>query len=357
MRSQPPATDAVRVAVALALGREVESPATADWRRVHAVARAERLAALAWWRAGEQIRRFAPPEVVGRWRAESVAAAELADRQRQALLRIADAAARAGERPLVLKGLPLADRLYGDAAVRVSCDIDLFVSAHQRAAAHTMLTALGWEHWYGSAPYDASYRLPGEGSALFLEIHSLLASEALVHCGLVPATERLWSDGSLCVRTLDGPVLPVYLAANLAKHATPPLMSYVDLATVWSQLSPEDREGAFRMAARSRLGRCLRWALARAAALPSAAEGDPAAFRMLGFDGELRVSMHPLLRLMLLSDRPMDAARVLGTWTWPRSLRGSGEEVMHFWGRRMRRSFAGRFRYTRAYTTDATFGD
>jgi hypothetical protein len=196
----------------------------------------------------------------------------------------------------------------------------------------------------------------GEGGALFLEVHSLLASEALAHCGLVPESERLWSDGTLCVRTLDGPVLPVYLAANLAKHATPPLMSYVDLATVWSQLSPEDRDAAFRVAARSRLVRCLRWALARAAALPAAAEGDPAALRTLGFDGELRVSMHPLLRLMLLSDRPMDAARVLGTWTWPRSLRGSGDEVMHFWGRRMRRSFAGRFRYSRAYTTDATLG-
>ena len=354
MRSQAPATDAVRVAVGLALGREVESPTTADWRRVHAVARAERLAALAWSRAGKQIRRVAPPEVVGRWRAESVAAAELADRQRQALLAIADAVARSGEKLLVLKGLPLADRLYGDAAVRVSCDIDLLVPAPQRAANHAMLTALGWEHWYGSAPYDASYRLPVDGGALFLEVHSFLTSEALLHCGLAPETERVWSDGGLCVRTLDGPALPVYMAANLAKHATPPLMSYLDLATVWSQMSPQDREEAFRVAARSRLARCLRWALARAAALPAAADGNQAAFRTLGFDGELRVSVHPLLRLMLLSDRPMDAARVLGTWTWPRSVRASGDEVMHFWGRRMRRSFAGRFRYTRAYTTDAT---
>lgn len=354
MRSLPPATDAVRVAVALALGRAVESPTNADWRRVHAVARAERLAALAWFRGGEQIRRLAAPEVVGQWRAESVAAAELAARQRQALIEIADAAARDGETPFVLKGIPLADRLYGDVALRVSCDIDLFVPAPRRTAAHATLTALGWEHWCGSAPYDSSYRLRQASGALFLEVHSLLASEALSHCGLVPEAERVWSDESLSVRTLDGPVLPVYMAANLAKHATPPLIAYVDLATVWAQLSQEDRVAAYRVAARSRLARCLRWALARAGALHATAAGDSTAVRTLGFDGDRRLSMHALIRLMLLSDRPMDAARVLGTWAWPRSLRGTRGEVVPFWGRRMRRSFAGRFRYTRAYPTDAS---
>lgn len=356
MRLPAPPTDAVRVAVALALGRRLESPLVADWRRVHAVARAERLAALAWSRAGEQIRRFAPPEVVGRWRAESVAAAELADRQREALVGIADAAARDGELPLVLKGLPLADRLYGDPAVRVSCDIDLFVPEHRRASAHAMLTALGWEHWYGSAPFDASYRLRQAGSALFLEVHSLLASEALSHCGLAPGSERVWSDGALSLRTLDGPVVPVYLAANAAKHATAPLLSYLDLATAWAQLSSEDQGAAYRVAARSRLARCLRWALARAMALGGVAEGNPTAFSVLGFDGDRRFSTHALIRLMFLSDRPMDAARILGTWAWPRSLRATQGEVVPFWGRRMRRSFAGRFRYIRAYTPDATPG-
>lgn len=356
MRSSAPAADAVRVALTLALGREVESSASIEWRRVHAVARAERLAALAWHRCGEQIRRHAPPDLVGRWRAESVAAAELADRQRQALLNIADASASAGETPFVLKGLPLAHRLYGDVAVRVCCDIDLFVPETGRAATHAMLSTLGWEHWYGSAPYDASYRLPQVGGALFLEVHSLLVSEALAHCRLAPERDGQWSDGRLSVHTLDGPMLPVYLAANLAKHATPPLMSYVDVATVWANLSPEDRAAAHRVAARSHLARCLRWALTRAAALHAAVDGNPAAFRTLGFDGDRRTSMHALLRLMLLADRPTDAARILGTWTWPRSLRGARDEVLPFWGRRMRRSFAGRFRYTRVYSTDATLG-
>src|SRR5687767_8327204 len=157
MKPLGPATDAARIALSLALGRNARSATTEDWRRVHAVARGERLAALAWLRSGEQIRRHAPPDVVARWRAEAVAAAEFADRQLRALSDIARAEVQHGELPFVLKGLPLADVLYGDASVRVCCDIDLFVAAGRRASVHAMLTALGWEHWVGTAPYDASY--------------------------------------------------------------------------------------------------------------------------------------------------------------------------------------------------------
>ena len=81
---------------------------------------------------------------------------------------------------------------------------------------------------------------------------------------------------------------------------------------------------------------------------------DPAALRSLGFLAKGRKSTHPFIRLMWLADRPTDAARILATWTWPRSLRNSGDALMPFWGRRMRRSFVGRFRYSRAYAPDAT---
>jgi len=236
----------------------------------------------------------------------------------------------------------------------VCCDIDLFAAAGRRASVHAMLTALGWEHWLGTAPYDASYRLTTVDGTLFLEVHSLLASEVLAHCPLTPDAGRLWSRNGLTVRTLEGPVAAVYLAANLTKHGTPPLMSYVDLATFWNGLDATQREAAYRLAEVSRLARCLRWALARATALPAAAAGDPAALRSLGFSAEGRKSTHAFIRLMWLADRPTDAARILGTWTWPRSLRNSSDALMPFWGRRMRRSFVGRFRYTRAYASDAT---
>src|SRR5688500_2613665 len=132
MRPLEPASEAARIAVSLALGRGADSAARADWRRVHAVARRERLAALAWLRSGEAIRRHATPDVVALWRAEAVAAAELADRQLAALRDIARVEEQNGELPFVLKGLPLAHSLYGDASVRLCCDIDLFVAEGRR---------------------------------------------------------------------------------------------------------------------------------------------------------------------------------------------------------------------------------
>ncbi len=347
-----PASEAARGALSLALGRD-PTP-VADWRRVHAVARVERLAALAWLRSGSYIRRVAPPDVVGRWRAEAVAAAELADRQLGALRDIARMETQNGEVPFVLKGLPLADSAYGDQYVRLSCDIDLFVAAKRRANVHDMLTSNGWTHWFGTAPYDASYRRTGAEGTIFLEVHSLLAGDALAHCPLMPDGERLWSREGVTVRTLDGPLAAVYLAVNLAKHATPSLMAYLDLATVWNGLGPEQRKAAYRLAEQARVARCLRWALARATLIPVAAAGAPGALRALGFHDDARRSTHALLRLISLADRPTDAARILGTWAWPRSLRSSGDAVAGFWGRRMRRSLVGRFRYSRAYTGDAT---
>jgi hypothetical protein len=95
------------------------------------------------------------------------------------------------------------------------------------------------------------------------------------------------------------------------------------------------------------------WALRRVAAVEAAAIGDEQALRLLGFHGDRRTSSHAFLRLMWLADRPSDAARILGTWTWPRSLRASRDAIMPFWGRRMRRSFTGRFHYTRGYDGDS----
>lgn len=354
MTASAPGSNAVSVALSLALGRDVESPSRADWRGAYAVARAERLFALAWLRSGEQIRQHAPPALVATWRTACVAASELAGRQAVALRDIALESRRGGESPLVLKGLPLAEGLYGDRSARASCDIDLLVPEQQRAAVHALLCRLGWHQWYDATPYDASYRLTVDDAPLFLEVHSLLVGEALAHCALTSDREGVWSCEGVGVRTLDGAAVPVYLAGNIAKHGTPSLMSYLDLALTWERLRDAERQTAHEIAVRSRLAGCLRWALSRADAVRAAASGDREAIEVLGFKGDRRASVHAFLRLIWLSDRPDDALRILGAWAWPRSLRRRRDAIRRFWGRRLRRSFAGRFRYTREYTADAT---
>ena len=113
--SANPVTVALRLALGLELGTE-----RADWVAVFAVALRERLAPLAWLRSGTVIRESAPRDVVDRWRTLAVTV-DRRGRERLALLATAlDALRGRGIEPLVLKGMPLSERLYGDPFVRAS---------------------------------------------------------------------------------------------------------------------------------------------------------------------------------------------------------------------------------------------
>jgi hypothetical protein len=320
---------------------------------VHGVAKAERLLALAWLRSGDEIRRLAPRDVAGRWRAEAIAAGELARRQLVLLAEVSERSALLDIPIAVLKGVPLSHQLYGDIGARSCCDIDVYVPPEARARAHQMLGAMGWTHWWGEAPFDASYRRESSGATIFLEVHSVLASEALAHCPLVPPLGRVWRYDDVVTRTLDSPALAVYLGANICKHAMASLLSFVDLAAVWDAYDGAARANARRLAKDARLTRCFRWALSRAEAISPAAGGDAQSLRRLGIRDTGRKSSHALLRLIWLSDRPSDAARILATWTWPRSLRRSRGGMGPFWKHRMSRSFKNRFAYARSYAVSS----
>jgi hypothetical protein len=57
----------------------------------------------------------------------------------------------------------------------------------------------------------------------------------------------------------------------------------------------------------------------------------------LGVRGTGRVFGHAYLRLMRLADHPLDAARVVGAWIWPRSSRQSWRDLGSVWSRRLRK--------------------
>jgi hypothetical protein len=345
--------EVVQASLGLALGLELDTALVADWPRLFAAAYAERIASLAWLRSGDFIRKAAPPDTIARWRSQVIATDLYAQEQWQALRRLVNLLESAGVRACVLKGLPLAHALYGHVGVRQCCDIDLFVAVSERRVVGHLLQTLGWSRWVGEAPFDEGYQLVGNDTTLFLEIHSILPGEALAHCRIEPIEDAVVVIDNTSVRTLTGPALIVYLAGNIAKHGFVPLLSYIDVAEIWERMDLESRQKAFRIAKRAGLSRCFSWTLARSGMLVEAALGSRKALRLLGVGERVRSSVHALLRLTWLSDNPVDAARVLGTWTWPRSLRKRPRELPGFWGRRVQRPIAGRFLYRRDYELDS----
>lgn len=356
MTGSTPVADVIQASLGLALGMGVDSAPLAPWPHIFLAAHAERLSSLAWLRSGDFIRHSAPVDVVAEWRSQAVASDLNAAEQWEALRRLLNAFESTGVRAHVLKGLPFAHALYGSLSARQCSDIDLFVPVGERGNAGRVLRELGWNRWVGEPPFDESYQMGGMRTTLFLEIHSILPGEALAHCRIAPFEEaRVVIDG-VPIPVLAGAGLAVYLAGNIAKHGTAPLLSYIDLAEVWTRMELALRQEAFRIAKRARLSRCFSWALSRSSMLVEAARGNGRALRLLGVGEHERTSVHALLRLTWLSDNPLDAARVLGTWAWPRSLRMRPRDLPGFWLRRLQRPFARRFFYSRDYSVESRSG-
>lgn len=331
------------LALRLALG---EAPADdgavrvadpAAWERLLHVAIGERLAPLAWQRAGGWLRACAPADVAGRWRAVAVTEVLRSAAQLATLGEVLDVLGAAGVAPAVLKGAPLAQRLHGDAALRPSADIDLFVTAEERERADAALRAQGWTRRDDSGSWDAEYERGGDGECILLELHSSLVPHELSHLPVPKPVVRAVSLGGRTVPAHDDALLPAYLAAHMAKHRRPALLWYVDLAVLWSRLDEDARAAARAAARRAGLGRYLEWGLRRAAAVDRAARGDEAALALLGVDGQVRRGAHPIFRDVLLAPSPVAACRAVSGWAWPRPLRSDPAALARRWTTRLTR--------------------
>lgn len=291
----------------------------AEWERVRRVCEDERLAAVTWLAAGALIRAHAPGATSARWRASYSANATRAVEQLGALRKLLAALEAARLCPLVLKGLPLAHRLYGDIAARRIVDLDLWIAPSERTRAHAIAVRDGWRHVDGAAPGDESFeRTLASGAQLFLELHSSLVDERLAHLA-VPAPERELTDvDGVPIAAHGGPLLPAYLAAHLAAHTFPPLLWWVDFATLWSALDAAAQRASFAAARRAGLARYLEWATAGAAAVRAAVSGDDDALRQLGYrDDGSRRDVHQLRRHVALAPSARAAARALAAWIRP----------------------------------------
>lgn len=302
-------------ALRLAVGDGAAATEVRDWGALFALARRERLAALGWARSGAAIRAAADDATVALWRSLWAGAVRRSERLLAACGEVSAVLASRGVPVVLLKGVPLADRLYGDVSVRCSDDVDCFVGRADRASAGRALRAAGWTSVLGGEPDDETYESPdGE---VRLEVHSTLVGDRLDHLPVgAPASERR-RVGSSEVDVHGGPLVPAYLAAHMATHFAPPLLWWLDLYSYWSSLSAEERSEARGAAARAGLGGYLRWGLRGARAVEAALGGDARALRAVGVREAGRRDVHQIWRHLRLAPSVGAAKAVAINWVRP----------------------------------------
>ena len=340
MPSRDASARAAAVSLRLALGTAHGEDANTDWPVALRIAGQEMLAPLAWARSRRFIQGHADPETAAAWRRMAVAAHLRGQRQLQSLRQALTALESRRVDVVVLKGLPLGKLLYGDPFARCSSDIDLYVPANRRAEAAAALTTLGWEHEDGDGPWHEAWARQDVGGPEHLEVHSFLVSDHLTHLPAPSATATYRDVAGELVPALDGPFLAAYLAVHLATHQMPPLLWFVDFATVWSRLAERERIGAARAADAARVGRYLSWAEERAAAVLRVGDGDDASLASLGFARDGRRDVHSIVRHVVLAESAADRCRVLAAFVMPRKSRGSVTNLVRYSFARVRTRLA-----------------
>ena len=292
-----------------------------DWAMVFGVALQERCAVLAWARSAAAIRAGAPPGVTARWRAHALERQAYAERQLRVLGATIDCLTADGVSSVVLKGLPLSARLYGDFALRASVDLDIHVPSNQRPQARRTLENAGWTLAEGTPPWTQSFVLAQDGAHYDLELHSSIVDLNLRHLAPPPPQSSAESVGGIVLPVLRDPIEPAYLAAHASKHMPVALLYYIDFHELWASLDSSGQAAARDAARRAGLLGYLDWMVERAAAVDGAAAGDPAALRLLGIHVHGRGDTHAAVRDVMLAASPLAALRSVAAWVWPPNLR------------------------------------
>ena len=234
----------------------------ADWPAVAALAARHRLSTLLLSGLQTCPDLLAASGVAPMLKAQCRRAVRRGLRQLDGLARAAGHLADAGIPCLVLKGLPLARRLYGDPLASVSSHVDLLVAARTFDAAERVLQDRGWRRvapsfretparvrWYGR--FEATHVLSGPGG--YLDLHRRLFSNP--HYFDVPF-DRLHAESvpaqvdATTFRIMNDEWTLVYLACYGARRYWETLRWLCDVAALLASMEP-DRLG--RSAARFRV--------------------------------------------------------------------------------------------------------
>ena len=321
----------------LALG--IPRPAQGlDWRALLAGAETERLLPLIWLRSADFVRRNAPAAISATWQKRAIVSGLVAKEQLDALAEASVALGRRGVSAVVLKGFPLAQRLYGDYTVRAVLDSDLYVRADERAAASSVLISLGWRCTSGCAPEEERFERHVGSHTCVLEVHSTALDDRLLDHVQLPVEQQLVRVDGHELPAHSGRFVPAYLATHLAKHDQKPLLWAVDFSVLWEALSASDRRDAIAASREAGLGRHLDWAVRirdRVAAACGQHLGS-ADSAMRGLERSLEASgdSRRLVRLVSLSASPTAAARVLAGRVWPLAWRDGWRHAPQYFLRR-----------------------
>ena len=186
-------------------------------------------------------------------------------RQYAAMCRVTDALDAAGIPSLILKGLPLGQRLYGSPFAKSSIDVDLLVPEAGFAAAAGLLRELGWRRtvpdfretsarmrWYDSVQKEHVFT--GRGSRI--ELHRRLLSNPFL---FDPPFDALYSR-ALCVEvgpdrfcTLGDADQLVYLGCHGSCHYWQRLKWLCDFAALLRTMGDDCLEQAAAAGRRARL--------------------------------------------------------------------------------------------------------
>lgn len=227
---------------------------------------------------------------------------------------------------VVLKGLPLGERLWRDRLLRPTTDLDLLVEPDRLAEAAAAARGSGWVPLPGSVrDGDDSHHLRFlRDGAVVLELHSRLTAGGHSVGSLVGRSIPWSGSGGFSCRILAPVDEAVHLAAHAALHGLGRLGWLVDVARL-AEVAPAGTFDAGPLAATAReLGLSTAAAVGLAAAFDLAGLSPPLpvpfagglALRAMAMSNDprrprrLRAGAHLAIRALLF-DRSTDGARFL----------------------------------------------
>jgi hypothetical protein len=215
-----------------------------------------------------------------------------------------DALAAAGIQAVVLKGLPLAERLYGDAGHRASTDVDLWVTPREAPEAQRALEALGLRPARRHEPHHIA--LHGTEGLVELHVYPIAPFGEVVSGG--PLRDRALeaqAGGHRYLRLAPDDEL-LYLAVHATNHLLQRLAWVYDLKLLVRSERSLDWDRLLSTAAETGTGGLAFYALDAAARLLGA--GVPA-----GVLAALRPSRwQAAVAQRFFSERPLASAYLAG---------------------------------------------